>query len=343
MLLRVLARGLSTTVAKAVSEEAPPHLPVMVDLVTEHLLMSEDKTFIDMTFGAGGHTRKMFQICPDVKVISLDRDPLAFNHAQQLSAEYPLNLTPLRGKFSDLPKLLTNLGIQPGTLDGMLFDFGCSSMQMDQGHRGFAISKDGPLDMRMDNSPDNPEPTAAEILAHIEEEELAKVLKVYGEERLAKKIARAIVEARYAGIFMRTTKELKELVAEVCGQNHRQDKLQRPAHSATKVFQALRILVNNELNEINYGMLLASRYVRKGGRLVTLTFHSLEDTIVKRHLFGNVSGFLANKVAPKFAEPQEHDTCWKQVHKHVIVPSEEEVMDNPRSRSAKLRVAEKVK
>jgi 16S rRNA (cytosine(1402)-N(4))-methyltransferase len=169
-------------------------------------------------------------------------------------------------------------------------------------------------------------------------------MQVYGEERLAKKIARAIVEARYQNIFMRTSKDLSTLVADVCGFDHRLDKMQRHAHVATKVFQALRILVNNELNEINYGMLLAQHYLKKGGRLVTLTFHSLEDKVVKRHLLGNVTEFMANTVAPRFEDTEAPpDTCWKQLHKHVMVPPEEEIWVNPRSRSAKMRVAEKVK
>ncbi|XP_059484280.1 probable methyltransferase-like protein 15 homolog [Neocloeon triangulifer] len=341
---RVISRLFSISQSAALAEETPPHVPVMVDLVAEHLQLSEGKTIVDMTFGAGGHTKKMFEVCPEVKVIALDRDPVAFEYAQNLAADHPLNLTPLLGKFSELPILLNGLDISPGSLDGMLLDLGCSSMQMNHGHRGFSISREGPLDMRMDSSPKNPDPTVAEVLAHIEEDELAKTLKIYGEERQAKKIARAVVEARYAGIYMRTTKELSELVAEVCGIDHRQDKLQRHAHSATKVFQALRILVNNELNEINYAMLLASRYLKKGGRLLVLTFHSLEDKIVKRHLFGHVSGFAANVEAPKYSlDMQEPNTCWHQLHKHVIIPSDDEVYENPRSRSAKLRVAEKVK
>jgi len=173
--------------------------------------------------------------------------------------------------------------------------------------------------------------------------EFSYKFQVYGEERQSKKIARAIVEARYSGIYMKTTKDLSTLVAEVCGSDHRLDKMQRHSHVATKVFQALRILVNNEMNEINYAMILAEHYIKKGGRLVTITFHSLEDKIVKRHIFGNVTENVANTVAPRYLGQEEPaDTCWKQVNKHVILPDETEVWFNPRSRSAKLRVAEKV-
>ncbi|KAJ8940755.1 hypothetical protein NQ314_010617 [Rhamnusium bicolor] len=162
----------------------------------------------------------------------------------------------------------------------------------------------------------------------------------------------AIVEARYLFKKLTTTEELADLVDSVCTENYRLDKLQRKTHVATKTFQALRIFVNNELNEINYGLILSHYYLKIGGRIVTITFHSLEDTIVKRHLSGNLIEYAANPLPLKYSSHANVDTNlvkevmdskWKPLHKHVLVPKYEEVENNPRSRSAKLRAAVKVK
>lgn len=254
--------------------------------------------------------------------------------------------------ITELPKLLAQHDIEPGTIDGMLFDFGCSSMQFDQAERGFSVSKNGPLDMRMNQNRNLDQPSAADVLARIDESDLARILKVYGEEKNAKKIARAIVDMRYSLRKITTTKELADLIASCFNEDTRSvDKIGRPTHLATKTFQALRIFVNDELNEINYGMLLAGHYLRQTGRLVTITFHSLEDTIVKRHLMGHLmsGGTTANPVPLKYCGhavvEDEKDMSalmashWHQLHKHVLVPSAEEVERNARSRSAKLRAA----
>lgn len=191
------------------------------------------------------------------------------------------------------------------------------------------------------------------MLAKATEEDIYRILKYYGEEKQARKIARAVIEARYLFKNLTTTQHLAEVVASVCSDEIRSDMLQRKSHVATKTFQAIRIFVNNELNEINYGILLAHRYLKIGGRLVTLTFHSLEDTIVKRHLLGNMIENLANPLPLKYCNPsfQIHsdvmkevlDPKWKMLHKHVILPRLEEIEENPRSRSAKLRSAIKLK
>lgn len=330
-----------------------PHVPVMADETIEHLKLSESQLIIDMTFGAGGHTRKILESSENVKVIALDRDPVAHKFAQELSEEFPKRLIPVLGRFSELPTLLTQHQIHQNSVDGILFDFGCSSMQFDEAGRGFSISKNGPLDMRMDKDRCPEQPTAADILAKIDENDLARIIKVYGDEKSAKKIARAVIDARYAVKKLETTKELADLVYACCGGEIRVDKLDRPSHVATKTFQALRIFVNNELNEINYGMILAEKYLKIGGRLVTITFHSLEDTIVKRHLMGNIFDDVANPVALKFSSHMLcHDksqvdsmmiTNWQQLHKHVLTPRFEEIEDNPRSRSAKFRAAVKLR
>lgn len=338
---------------KLYSTVSAAHTPVLAEKAIEYLAPAADKSFLDMTFGAGGHTKKLLESAENIKIYALDRDPVAHEYATKLSNEYPTQVIPLLGKFSELPEVLKTHNVKQNSLDGILFDFGCSSMQFDEASRGFSISHNGPLDMRMDKGRYETQPTCAEILAKIEENDLAKILRIYGEERAAKKIARAIVEARSAFYKIETTKQLADLVATCFPDTYKMDKLQRPSHSATKTFQALRIFINNELNEINYGMILAYRYLKINGRLVTITFHSLEDTIVKRHINGNVIEGAANPVPLKYSShglsydkdlvDSLVDTKWRQLTKHVIVPEEEEISSNARSRSAKLRAAVKVK
>lgn len=330
-----------------------PHTPVMAEETIEHLKPSGNQVFIDMTFGAGGHTRKILDSSSEVKVIALDRDPVAHKFAQEMSKEYPVRLIPILGRFSELPTFLADLKIRQNSIDGILFDFGCSSMQFNEAERGFSISRNGPLDMRMDKDRFPEQPTAADILAKIDEHDLARIIKVYGDEKYAKKIARAVIDARYAVKKLETTQELADLVYACCGGELRVDKLDRPSHIATKTFQAIRIFVNNELNEINYGMILAERYLKIGGRLITITFHSHEDTIVKRHIMGNILDDVANPVPLKYTSHLlSHDkahvetlmeTNWRQLNKHVLTPRFEEIEDNPRSRSAKFRVAVKLR
>lgn len=352
----------------------PLHIPVMAAEVLHNLQPRQNGIYIDMTFGAGGHTRQILEAASGVKVVALDRDEDAHALALELKDEYPDQVIPVLGRFSglfynfrffryifklsiflDLPSLLAQHRIEPGSVDGMLFDFGCSSMQFDQAERGFAISKNGPLDMRMDKNRIPDQPSAADVLARIDESDLARILKVYGEEKNAKKIARAIVDVRYSLRKLTTTKELADLITSCFIDDARSvDKIGRPSHLATKTFQALRIFVNDELNEINYGMLLAAHYLKQTGRLVTITFHSLEDTIVKRHLMGHLmsGGTTANPVPLKYCAhavvEDEKDMSvlmashWYQIHKHVLVPNAEEVDRNPRSRSAKLRAAIRV-
>ncbi|XP_055387574.1 probable methyltransferase-like protein 15 homolog [Condylostylus longicornis] len=329
-----------------------PHVPVLFQTVTQYLLPGPNKTIIDMTFGAGGHSKEILKRFENVKIYALDCDPISYNYAKTLQKEHPGQVIPLLGKFSDLPLILKSMGEENILVDGILFDFGCSSMQFDKAERGFSISKNGPLDMRMNNVDPN-QLTAGEILSKIDEVDLIKILKIYGEEKQAKKIARSIVSAR--SLFkINTTKQLADLVESCFNDNcNRVDKLLRPAHSATKTFQALRIFVNNELNEINFGIKLAYKLLKLNGRLVTLTFHSLEDTIVKRHLQSSILQNKKYKIdALKYSshdffydnEILEHilKRKWKQLHKHVIKPNEDEINWNPRSRSAKLRASEKV-
>lgn len=328
------------------------HVPVMLQEVLQCFQPKNSEVFIDMTFGAGGHTLALLESAPNIKVYALDRDPVAFEYAQNLSKSYPNRLIPLLGKFSELPELLKPFGVSPRSVDGFLFDFGCSSMQFDTAIRGFSTSKEGPLDMRMDGTRFPDSPTAADVLEKADEYDLVKILKIYGEEKQAKKISRAIIESRYQFKNLRTTKELCDLVASVYDIEYKTDKLDRPAHVATKTFQALRIFVNNELNELNYSIILAERYLKTGGKIVTITFHSLEDRIVKRHLSGNVIDNVINPLPVKYTDStlwydKEDVHCllnsnWQSIHKHVIVPNDSEINQNPRSRSAKLRCGVKI-
>lgn len=329
-----------------------PHIPVMLNETLEYLKPNDGEVYIDMTFGAGGHTRRILDSGKDIKVYALDRDPTAYKYAQELSEAYPERLIPLLGRFSELPKLFNDRRVKANSIDGMLFDFGCSSMQFDEANRGFAISKNSRLDMRMDQNRIPNQPSAADVLAKINEHDLSRILKTYGDEKNHKKIAKAIVDARCMVKKIETTKELADIVEVCCNNESRVDKLSRPSHTATKTFQALRIFVNNELNEINFGMLMAEKYLKIGGRVVTLTFHSLEDTIIKRHIMGNIADDMVNEVPLKFISclmshdqariDSIHETSWCQLHKHVITPRFEEIEENPRSRSAKLRAGIKV-
>lgn len=330
--------------------EPPPHIPVMAREVINSLNPENGKIYIDMTFGAGGHTKKILETAPNAKVIALDRDPDALKHIDKLNSKFPNQIIPLRGKFSDLPELLTSINIERSSIDGILFDFGCSSMQFDQAERGFSINKDGPLDMRMDKDPDTP--TAADVLGTIEQEDLYKIIKYYGEEKRARIIAQTICDVRYACKPIFTTHELARIVNSCFSESVQRDKLNRPAHNATKTFQALRIFVNNELNEINYGLHCAEKYLKVGGHLVALTFHSLEDTIVKRFLLNQVIGGVVNALPLKYINRMEIQTAdkieefmgsnWVSLYKGVIIPSPKEIDLNPRSRSAKLRAASKI-
>lgn len=348
MFKQILKSNLRKTWVACVRNEG--HVPVMVEEAIENLKVRQNQIIIDMTFGAGGHSTKILESSPNVTIVALDRDPIAYNLAKNLSIKYPNQVIPLLGRFSDLPELFRKHKIRQNSIDGILFDFGCSSMQFDTPERGFSVSKNGPLDMRMDLNPDNP--TAADVLSYMDEEDLAKIIKIYGEEKHAKKIARAIIEARYSFKKLQTTEELALLVDSVCSEEHRIDKLQRFSHTATKTFQALRIFVNNEINEINYGMVLAQKFLKIGGRLVAISFHSLEDTVVKRHIYGNVIDNAINSLPLKYSDYSKcHDKTavdsivqsnWVSLHKQVLTPSYEEVETNPRSRSAKLRAAVRV-
>lgn len=259
------------------------HTPVMCNEVFDIFKPNDNQKFLDLTFGAGGHASMLINSSKKISVYALDRDPTAYNIAVGVSnSTSAAQVFPLLGRFSDLPVLLSD-SEKLKYFDGILIDCGCSSMQFDTKERGFSLSQDGPLDMRMDQDRIDNQPSAADILASIDEKNLCRILKVYGEEKNAKKIARAIVEARYLFTSLKTTKELAQLVETACGISSRTDKLQRTSHVATKTFQALRILVNDELNELDFAMRFAYQALKIGGKIVAITFHSLEDRYLYLH------------------------------------------------------------
>lgn len=334
--------------------ETMPHAPVMVNETLKWMNLSPGDTIIDMTFGAGGHSKFILEAVPDVKIYALDRDEVAMEFAENLSKKYPGQVIPLLGKFSELPRLLSKYRVKSNSIDGILCDFGCSSMQFNSPERGFMISKDGPLDMRMDGNRDPKQPTAADVLDKASGKDLYNILKYYGEEKRARKISQAICEAKYSFRSLKTTHELAKFLESLFPKDNHVDLLGRYQHCATKTFQALRIFVNNELNEINHAVVIAEKLLKINGRLITISFHSLEDTIIKRHLSGNVTDSVAEYLPLRYRnygkvwECKEDieeitESSWEMLHKHVINPTDEEIYVNPRSRSAKFRALVKVK
>ncbi|XP_019723016.1 12S rRNA N(4)-cytidine methyltransferase METTL15 [Hippocampus comes] len=335
-----------------VSTEKPPHVPVMLKEVLQHLNIHQGQVVLDMTFGGGGHTKAILKAVSDVTVLALDRDPTAISLAHDLAKENPGRVKPLLGLFSELEALLSTINVKAGSIDAVLLDAGCSSMQMDDAERGFSLSKDGPLDMRMDGERFSDMPCAADVVNTLDQEALASILTAYGEERHARKIASAIVEARRVNSITRT----QQLASVVAGSfppaalYARKDRLHRPAHVATKTFQALRIFVNDELNQLHAGLRAAQTALKSGGRLCVITFHSLEDRIVKRFLQGddltNTEQYhfgMAKQITGKkmSVERKKDGTIanWHPLQKKVITPTKADVQDNARARSAKLRVA----
>ncbi|XP_009677747.1 12S rRNA N4-methylcytidine (m4C) methyltransferase [Struthio camelus] len=358
------------TIQKRETEELPQiaedksygrlHMPVMLEEVVNFLSPQPGQCFFDMTFGAGGHTTALLQKASDVTIYALDRDPTAYKIAQQLSESYPKQIRALLGQFSQAEALLISSGVEPGTLDGVLLDAGCSSMQFDSPERGFSLQKDGPLDMRMDSDRYPDMPTAADVVNALDQQALASILRTYGEERHAKKIASAIVQARSIYPITRT-QQLASIVAGAFPASAlyaRKDLLQRPTHVATKTFQALRIFVNDELHELFMGLKTAEKFLKPGGRLVALSFHSLEDRIIKRFLYGidmtekynlgsrqKIRQGLKNCSKEEDTEEFSHgksNSKWVFIQKKVLTPQAKDVQTNPRGRSAKLRAALKL-
>jgi 16S rRNA (cytosine1402-N4)-methyltransferase len=308
--------------------EVVAHVPVLLDEVLRGLALRPDGIYVDATYGRGGHSRAILaELGPAGRVLALDRDPEAAADGQDLGRSDP-RFAIQQECFGTLRRFLEMQGVRGG-VDGILFDLGVSSPQLDSPARGFSFQAEGPLDMRMDPAAG---PSAADWLDTAEEREIASVLRRYGEEPAAARIARAIV-ARRVVRPIRTTTGLAEVVAGAAGR-------QRPGrHPATRVFQALRIHVNRELDEIEAGLAQARDALRPGGRLCVISFHSLEDRIAKRFLRDH------SRVDPRLARlpvvPESARPCLRLVG-GAVHAGPAELARNPRARSAVLRVAERL-
>lgn len=299
----------------------PPHVPVMLPEVLEQLHPVAGATYVDGTFGAGGYTRAILEKA-DCKVIAIDRDPAAIAAGQALVKAMNGSLTLLEGRFSDMETLLGGAEI-----DGVVLDIGVSSMQLDEAERGFSFMRDGPLDMRMAQSG----ATAADAVNHLSQEKLSNIIYIFGEEPRSRAIARAIVAAR-AEAPITTTAALVKAIERATGRQRAQDR----THPATRTFQALRIHVNGELDELVGALHAAERILKPGGVLVVVTFHSLEDRIVKR-FFASRGGKLPSASRHVLEVAKGPEPSFDLPYKGHIGASEAEARLNPRARSAKLR------
>lgn len=301
------------------------HLPVLYNEIIHALRPYSPGRYVDGTVGAGGHARGILEACaPDGQLLGLDLDPQALALARETLAPFGPRVHLAQASYTSIPQQLSRLGWD--AVDGILLDLGLSSMQLDTPERGFSFQHDAPLDMRF--SPLNPT-TAATLVNTMDEEELADLLYRYGEEPNGRRIARAIVKARP----LQSTRQLAEAVASVSPRTGR-------VHPATRTFQALRIAVNEELASVAEALPRAVAALRSGGRLAVISFHSLEDRIVK-DFFREQSRDLVNPPFEPIYE-QERKAVVKEVNRKPILPSETEIADNPRARSAKLRMVEKL-
>jgi 16S rRNA (cytosine1402-N4)-methyltransferase len=325
-------RGRPRPSAGGTLPSAPPayasgyHTPVLVRETVDLLVTDPAGVYVDGTLGGGGHSAALLDaLAPEGRVVGLDQDPEALAAARARLAEAggpegASRFTALRGNFADMAGLLASAGLD--AVDGILLDLGVSSHQIDEAARGFAYSAEGPLDMRMDPSAPR---SAADLINTLAEEDLANLIYTYGEEPRSRKVARAIVERRP----LRTTAELAEAVRQAVP-------YKEEVKSLSRVFQGLRIAVNDELAVLERALIAALGLLKPGGRLAVIAYHSLEDRPVKHFLrYGNfenepVHDFYGNLLTP-----------WEPVTRKAVQPSEEEVAANPRARSARLRVAEK--
>lgn len=303
---------------------APAHQPVMLDEVLQALAPRQGEIHLDGTFGAGGYSQALLQSA-DCRVVAFDRDPGAIERGRELAGRFEGRLSLLHAPFSELESCLEELGITQ--VDGVVFDLGVSSMQLDQAERGFSFAHDGPLDMRMSAAGES----AADVVNTLAEDDLANVIYRFGEERRSRAIARAIVAARTEAAI-ESTGHLAAIVVGVLGHGGR-------IHPATRTFQGLRIYVNREIEELQRGLIAAERVLAAEGRLVVVSFHSLEDREVKRFMqqrSAGTGGGGSRHLPPQDAAPAP---SFSLPRRGVRKPGEEEIKRNPRARSARLRAA----
>ncbi|TCU72480.1 16S rRNA (cytosine1402-N4)-methyltransferase [Bradyrhizobium sp. R2.2-H] len=301
-----------------------PHIPVLGREAVAHLAPREGGVYVDATFGAGGYSRAILEVS-GTRLIAIDRDRTAIAGGAGLVERSAGRLMLVEGRFSDLAEVCAAQGVE--AIDGVVMDVGVSSMQLDQAGRGFSFRLDGPLDMRMGQTG----PTAADVVAHASEGDLADIIYLLGEERHSRRIARAIVADRQETPFT-TTRALADLVGRVVRS--------KPGdiHPATRTFQALRIFVNEELDELQAALAAAERMLKPGGRLVVVSFHSLEDRIVKNFLTERSRTGGGSRHLPEVAQVTP---SFRVLTRRPVVAGEDEVAHNPRARSAKLRAAER--
>ncbi|MDK2981824.1 MAG: rRNA (cytosine1402-N4)-methyltransferase [Chloroflexota bacterium] len=303
-----------------------PHQPVLYQQTLESLQPASPGRYVDGTLGAGGHARGILTAsAPQGQLLGLDLDPNAIEIARRATAEFGDRIIIRHGSYSDLAQHLQAIGWDH--IDGMLMDLGVSSMQLDNADRGFSFLKEAPLDMRFDEGQTT---SAADIVNHAGQKELADILRSYGEEPRANAIADAIVRNRP---FESTTQLASLVLAVYKGQRGR-------SHPATRTFQALRLATNSELEKLSLGLEQAVAALNSGGRLAVISFHSLEDRIVKQ--------YFQQETRDCICPPEQvictcgHKASVRAITKGAVAPSKEEVAQNPRSRSAKLRVVEKI-
>ncbi len=305
------------------------HVPVMLQEVVAALGPRDGGIYVDGTFGAGGYSRALLESA-QCTVWGIDRDPAAIEAGAALQADYPSRLKLIEGRFGEMDRLLAAHGV--GKVQGVAFDLGVSSLQLDDAARGFSFRFDGPLDMRMGRGG----MSAAEAVNSLSEDELATIISKFGEERFARRVARAIVTARAARPITRTL-ELAEIVRGAVRGKH------DGIDPATRTFQALRIYVNDELGEIERGLEAAERLLAAGGRLAVVSFHSLEDRPVKRFLAARSRAEAqASRHSPAQAiKKSAPASTFRLLSRRALRPSASETQANPRARSARLRTAER--
>lgn len=302
------------------------HVPVLYQEVLEYLRPESGRLYIDGTVGAGGHSAGLLQAsAPDGRLLAFDRDPAAIDFSKSQLAKFDDRVVFVQASYADMAALAPEMGFEK--VDGILLDLGLSSRQLEDARRGFSFMQDGPLDMRFDTTRGR---SASDLINNLSELALAEIFRDYGEVRQNRKYARAIVHQRP----LETTGQLADLILQESG--GRRGRI----HPATQVFQALRIAVNDELGMLERGLEAAVKLLKPGGRLAVISFHSLEDRLVKN--------FIRDQGRDCICPPQQPVcTCdveptLKAVTRKVVRPSEKEVAENPRSRSAKMRVAERL-
>ena len=305
------------------------HISVLLDECIEALAIKPNGIYIDATFGRGGHSAHILDALGEKgRLIAFDRDPQAIKAAERFADDKRFSI--IHSPFGDMAEEIEALGLT-GKIDGVLMDLGVSSPQLDDAERGFSFLRDGPLDMRMDTSRGQ---SAADWLANAEEQDITQVIKEFGEEKFGKRIAHAIVNTRQETPITRTA-QLAKIIDEAVPVK---DKFKHPA---TRAFQGIRIYINAELEQLRVGLKAATQVLAKEGRLAVISFHSLEDRLVKRFIRDQSKGKVVPHNLPITQAEIDADKVLKALGK-AIKPSEQEIANNVRSRSSVLRVAEKL-